>query len=91
MDILRLNSYHVMYVHRKGKDGYFSSFSKMHGIPQSMMNTKLGQVLQSGSAKVHCNKNGLIKTIQIMPCNLMISEFQIKFPSLWIKAYPGLS
>ena len=52
MDILRLNSYHVMYVHRKGKDGYFSSFSKMHGIPQSMMNTKLGQVLLSGSAEV---------------------------------------
>ena len=35
--------------------------------------------------------NGLIKTIQTIPHNLYVSEFQVGFPLLWIKAYPGLS
>ena len=37
-----------------------------------------------------CHENGLIKTIQMIPVQ-PISEFQVDFPLLWIKDYPGLS
>ena len=50
-----------------------------------MMNTKLSQ-----QRFWDCYENGLIKTIQAIPHNLL-GECQVDFPLLWIKDYPGLS
>ena len=51
---------------------------------QIMMNAKLSQ-----QRFWPCHKNGLIKTIPMIPQNLDMT-FQVGFPLLWIKAYPGL-
>ena len=52
---------------------------------QSLMNVKL-----SKQRFRHCYENGLIKTIQ-NDTPQPISEFQVDYHLLWIKAYPGLS
>ena len=53
---------------------------------QSMMNAKL-----SLHSFWPCHENRLVKMIQTIPHNVRICEFQVDFPLLWIKAYPGLS
>ena len=52
---------------------------------QSMMNAKF-----SPHRFWPCLGNRLIKTILMIPHNF-ICEFQVDFPLLWIKNYPGLS
>ena len=64
--------------------------SGVYGRPytalQSMMNAKL-----SPHRFWPFHENGLVKTIQTIPHNLYVCEFQVGFPLLWIKDYPGLS
>ena len=58
-------------------------WAQLTNLRLSMMNAKLSKQMFW-----HCHENGLIKMIPTIPQNLC--EFQVSFPLLWIKDYPGL-